>query len=99
MLLINTKVTVGNEYIYGEYICCYIFMVVICLISQFAKKDGNIAAGRHSVINFVNWLRVFFYLIFLSEKDVMMNRNAEKTVIKGLFRLIKIASMYTMSVF
>ncbi|EHC91787.1 hypothetical protein LTSEUGA_2489 [Salmonella enterica subsp. enterica serovar Uganda str. R8-3404] len=38
-------------------------------------------------------------LIFLSEKDVMMNRNAEKTVIKGLFRLIKIASMYTMSVF
>ncbi|EAS7986943.1 hypothetical protein EG653_23575, partial [Salmonella enterica] len=75
------------------------FMVVICLISQFAKKDGNIAAGRHSVINFVNWLRVFFYLIFLSEKDVMMNRNAEKTVIKGLFRLIKIASMYTMSVF
>ncbi|EDX3159647.1 hypothetical protein B7C77_001695, partial [Salmonella enterica subsp. enterica serovar Agbeni] len=25
-------------------------------------------------------------------------RNAEKTVIKGLFRLIKIASMYTMSV-
>ncbi|EDG0689977.1 hypothetical protein B5I82_05535, partial [Salmonella enterica subsp. enterica serovar Newport] len=42
MLLINTKVTVGNEYIYGEYICCYIFMVVICLISQFAKKDGNI---------------------------------------------------------
>ncbi|EAT3291054.1 hypothetical protein EQJ91_23920, partial [Salmonella enterica] len=68
-------------------------------ISQFAKKDGNIAAGRHSVINFVNWLRVFFYLIFLSEKDVMMNRNAEKTVIKGLFRLIKIASMYTMSVF
>ncbi|HIC6476813.1 TPA: hypothetical protein ACW5EZ_003029, partial [Salmonella enterica subsp. enterica serovar Thompson] len=72
---------------------------IICLISQFAKKDGNIAAGRHSVINFVNWLRVFFYLIFLSEKDVMMNRNAEKTVIKGLFRLIKIASMYTMSVF
>ncbi|HGA5968941.1 TPA: hypothetical protein ACIS4C_004768, partial [Salmonella enterica subsp. enterica serovar Java] len=59
MLLINTKVTVGNEYIYGEYICCYIFMVVICFISQFAKKDGNIAAGRHSVINFVNWLRVF----------------------------------------
>ncbi|EAP5219261.1 hypothetical protein EG718_07755, partial [Salmonella enterica] len=75
------------------------FMTIICLISQFAKKDGNIAAGRHSVINFVNWLRVFFYLIFLSEKDVMMNRNAEKTVIKGLFRLIKIASMYTMSVF
>ncbi|HIC6707643.1 TPA: hypothetical protein ACW5CK_002756, partial [Salmonella enterica subsp. enterica serovar Thompson] len=86
-------------YIYGEYVCCYIFMTIICLISQFAKKDGNIAAGRHSVINFVNWLRVFFYLIFLSEKDVMMNRNAEKTVIKGLFRLIKIASMYTMSVF
>ncbi|EHN1546892.1 hypothetical protein KHP89_000639 [Salmonella enterica] len=99
MLLINTKVTIGNAYIYGEYVCCYIFMTMICLISQFAKKDGNIAAGRHSVINFVNWLRVFFYLIFLSEKDVMMNRNAEKTVIKGLFRLIKIASMYTMSVF
>ncbi|EDV3873999.1 hypothetical protein ZD70_003422, partial [Salmonella enterica subsp. enterica serovar Hadar] len=37
MLLINTKVTVGNEYIYGEYICCYIFMIMICLISQFAK--------------------------------------------------------------
>ncbi|EDS1881979.1 hypothetical protein GVW46_000390, partial [Salmonella enterica] len=45
MLLINTKVTIGNEYIYGEYICYYIFMVVICFISQFAKKDGNIAAG------------------------------------------------------
>ncbi|PZM20924.1 hypothetical protein DOM00_09160 [Salmonella enterica subsp. enterica serovar Derby] len=62
MLLINTKVTIGNAYIYGEYICYYIFiifMVVICFISQFAKKDGNIAAGRHSVINFVNWLRVF----------------------------------------
>lgn len=81
------------------YVCYYIFMVVICLISQFAKKDGNIAAGRHSVINFVNWLRVFFNLIFLSEKDVIMNRNAEKTVIKGLFRLIKIALMYTVSVF
>ncbi|MCT7075860.1 hypothetical protein, partial [Salmonella enterica] len=60
MLLINTKVTIGNAYIYGEYVCCYIFMTMICLISQFAKKDGNIAAGRHSVINFVNWLRVFF---------------------------------------
>ncbi|EAX0592256.1 hypothetical protein H6W14_001499, partial [Salmonella enterica] len=77
----------------------YIFMVVICFISQFAKKDGNIAAGRHSVINFVNWLRVFFNLTFLSEKDVIMNHNAEKTVIKGPFRLIKIAFMYTMSVF
>ncbi|MBP1520844.1 hypothetical protein IVU49_13715 [Salmonella enterica subsp. enterica serovar Worthington] len=97
MLLINTKVTIGNAYIYGEYICYYIFIVVICLISQFAKKDGNIAAGRHSVINFVNWLRVF-NLIF-GEKDVMKNRNAEKTVIKGLFRLIKIASMYAMPVF
>ncbi|EAZ0462246.1 hypothetical protein BJN48_19725, partial [Salmonella enterica] len=42
MLLINTKVTVGNVYIYGEYICYYIFMIMICLISQFAKKDGNI---------------------------------------------------------
>ncbi|WP_223197136.1 DNA polymerase epsilon catalytic subunit A, partial [Salmonella enterica] len=59
MLLINTKVTIGNAYIYGEYICYYVFMSVICFISQFAKKDGNIAAGRHSVINFVNWLRVF----------------------------------------
>ncbi|ESE94855.1 hypothetical protein SEEW9607_16578 [Salmonella enterica subsp. enterica serovar Worthington str. ATCC 9607] len=29
----------------------------------------------------------------------MKNRNAEKTVIKGLFRLIKIASMYAMPVF
>ncbi|MCR3178651.1 DNA polymerase epsilon catalytic subunit A, partial [Salmonella enterica subsp. enterica serovar Mbandaka] len=26
MLLINTKVTIGNAYIYGEYICYYIFM-------------------------------------------------------------------------
>ncbi|EDZ4269668.1 DNA polymerase epsilon catalytic subunit A, partial [Salmonella enterica subsp. enterica serovar Derby] len=40
MLLINTKVTIGNAYIYGEYICYCIFMVVICFISQFAKKDG-----------------------------------------------------------
>ncbi|EBQ2793356.1 hypothetical protein AIP23_18490, partial [Salmonella enterica] len=40
MLLINTKVTIGNAYIHGEYICYYIFMVVICFISQFAKKDG-----------------------------------------------------------
>ncbi|EEJ6666478.1 DNA polymerase epsilon catalytic subunit A, partial [Salmonella enterica subsp. enterica] len=47
MLLINTKVTVGNAYIYGEYICYYIFMIMICLISQFAKKDGNIAPGKH----------------------------------------------------
>ncbi|EEJ7526489.1 DNA polymerase epsilon catalytic subunit A, partial [Salmonella enterica subsp. enterica serovar 4,[5],12:i:-] len=23
MLLINTKVTIGNAYIYGEYICYY----------------------------------------------------------------------------
>ncbi|EDQ2366479.1 hypothetical protein ZG45_004510, partial [Salmonella enterica subsp. enterica] len=37
MLLINTKVTIGNEYIYGEYICYYVFMSVICFISQFAK--------------------------------------------------------------
>ncbi|EDG2421413.1 hypothetical protein GCO47_02125 [Salmonella enterica] len=61
MLLINTKVTVGNAYIYGEYICYYIFMIMImiCLISQFAKKDGNIAPGKHFVINFVNWIRVF----------------------------------------
>ncbi|RJI58832.1 hypothetical protein D5G44_00375 [Salmonella enterica subsp. enterica serovar Mbandaka] len=59
MLLINTKVTIGNAYIYGEYICNYIFMIMICLIAQFAKKDGNIAPVRHSVINFVNWLRVF----------------------------------------
>ncbi|EAA3689962.1 hypothetical protein CGX53_07165 [Salmonella enterica] len=59
MLLINTKVTIGNEYIYGEYICYYVFMAVICFISQFAKKDGNTAPDRHSVINFVNWLRVF----------------------------------------
>ncbi|EEJ4153916.1 DNA polymerase epsilon catalytic subunit A, partial [Salmonella enterica subsp. enterica serovar Durban] len=28
MLLINTKVTVGNAYIYGEYICYYIFMIM-----------------------------------------------------------------------
>ncbi|HGB5188095.1 TPA: hypothetical protein ACIVM6_004084, partial [Salmonella enterica subsp. salamae serovar 21:z10:z6] len=41
----------------------------------------------------------FFNLIFFGEKDAMKNRKAEKTVIKGLFRLIKIASMYTMSVF
>ncbi|EAO2683708.1 hypothetical protein E2X65_00895 [Salmonella enterica] len=59
MLLINTKVTIGNEYIYGECICYDIFIIMICLISQFAKKDGNIVPGRHSVINFVNWLRVF----------------------------------------
>ncbi|EBX9477100.1 hypothetical protein DUA64_01660 [Salmonella enterica subsp. enterica serovar Abony] len=59
MLLINTKVTVGNVYIYRECICYDIFIIMICLISQFAKKDGNIAPGRHSVINFVNWLRVF----------------------------------------
>ncbi|MCR3248760.1 DNA polymerase epsilon catalytic subunit A, partial [Salmonella enterica subsp. enterica serovar Reading] len=26
MLLINTKVTIGNAYIYGEYICYYVFM-------------------------------------------------------------------------
>ncbi|EGS3422827.1 DNA polymerase epsilon catalytic subunit A, partial [Salmonella enterica] len=25
MLLINTKVTIGNAYIYGEYICYYVF--------------------------------------------------------------------------
>ncbi|TMN09851.1 hypothetical protein FGD20_18735, partial [Salmonella enterica subsp. enterica serovar Heidelberg] len=96
---INTKVTIGNAYIYGEYICYYIFMVVICFISQFAKKDGNIAAGRPSFFNFFNWLRAFFILFFFGEEDVMKNRNAEKTVIKGPFRLIKIASMYTMSVF
>ncbi|EEZ6502205.1 DNA polymerase epsilon catalytic subunit A, partial [Salmonella enterica] len=24
MLLINTKVTIGNAYIYGEYICYYV---------------------------------------------------------------------------
>ncbi|RFS04034.1 hypothetical protein CRD94_04390 [Salmonella enterica subsp. enterica serovar Typhimurium] len=63
MLLINTKVTIGNAYIYGEYICYYVFMYVICFISQFAKKDGNIAAGRHSFFNFVNWLRGFLILI------------------------------------
>ncbi|EDQ6137109.1 hypothetical protein C4N52_07085, partial [Salmonella enterica subsp. enterica serovar Enteritidis] len=34
MLLINTKVTIGNAYIYGEYICYYVFMYVICFISQ-----------------------------------------------------------------
>ncbi len=27
--------------------------------AEIYNKDGNIAAGRHSVINFVNWLRVF----------------------------------------
>ncbi|EDV0901167.1 hypothetical protein QF91_000228 [Salmonella enterica subsp. salamae] len=59
MLLINTKVTVGNAYIYHECICYDIFIIMICLISQFAKKDGDIAPGRHSVINFVNRLRVF----------------------------------------
>ncbi|EDR8084486.1 hypothetical protein GRX87_002371, partial [Salmonella enterica] len=55
--------------------------------------------GQTFCYQFCELASSFFYLIFLSEKDVMMNRNAEKTVIKGLFRLIKIASMYTMSVF
>ncbi|MGJ8895872.1 hypothetical protein AB9H31_23210, partial [Salmonella enterica subsp. enterica serovar Kentucky] len=52
----------------------------------------RVAKGGRGIVSFFN-------LIFLSEKDVMMNHNAEKTVIKGLFRLIKIASIYTMSVF
>ncbi|KDS05641.1 hypothetical protein SEEH4316_01704 [Salmonella enterica subsp. enterica serovar Heidelberg str. RI-11-014316] len=46
MLLINTKVTIGNAYIYGEYICYYIFMVVICFISQFAKKEWQYSGGQ-----------------------------------------------------
>ncbi|EBH9040350.1 hypothetical protein AHZ37_001559 [Salmonella enterica subsp. indica] len=59
MLLINTKVTVGNAHIQCEYIGCDVFMIMICLISQFAKKDGNISPDRHSFIDFVNRLRVF----------------------------------------
>ncbi|TRE94757.1 hypothetical protein FG782_008675 [Salmonella enterica subsp. enterica serovar Derby] len=59
MFFINTKVNSGNAYIYGNCVCYYVFMAVICFISQFAKKDGNTAPDRHSVINFVNWLRVF----------------------------------------
>ncbi|EAO2752891.1 hypothetical protein CR829_05435 [Salmonella enterica] len=59
MLLINTKVTVGNVYIYRECIGYDIFIIMICFISHFAKKHGNIVPGRHSVINFVKRLRVF----------------------------------------
>ncbi|HFW4698989.1 TPA: hypothetical protein ACIBSJ_003374, partial [Salmonella enterica subsp. enterica serovar Mississippi] len=56
------------------------------------------SAGQTFCYQFCELASSFFNLIFLDEKDVMKNRNAEKTVIKGLFRLIKIASMYTMSV-
>ncbi|ECG8038480.1 hypothetical protein B5631_000216 [Salmonella enterica subsp. enterica serovar Woodinville] len=45
MLLINTKVTVGNVYIYRECIGYDIFIIMICFISHFAKKYGNIAPG------------------------------------------------------
>ncbi|HGB6372755.1 TPA: hypothetical protein ACIVZH_003216, partial [Salmonella enterica subsp. enterica serovar Zanzibar] len=62
-------------------------------------KRRQYSSGQTFCYQFCELASSFFYLIFLSEKDVMMNRNAEKTVIKGLFRLIKIASMYTMSVF
>ncbi|HIC4528957.1 TPA: hypothetical protein ACW4Z3_002426, partial [Salmonella enterica subsp. enterica serovar Schwarzengrund] len=57
------------------------------------------SAGQTFCYQFCELDSSFFNLIFLSEKDVMMSRNAEKTVIKGPFRLIKIAFMYTMSVF
>ncbi|HHJ9144341.1 TPA: hypothetical protein ACQQB4_001047, partial [Salmonella enterica subsp. enterica serovar Blockley] len=63
------------------------------------EKRWQYSSGQTFCYQFCELASSFFYLIFLSEKDVMMNRNAEKTVIKGLFRLIKIASMYTMSVF
>ncbi|EBC7691512.1 hypothetical protein C8961_19660 [Salmonella enterica] len=56
MLLINTKVTVGNEYILYEYISDNIFMYMIFLVSHFAGKNGNILKGSHSIIKFVNRL-------------------------------------------
>ncbi|HIC4300130.1 TPA: hypothetical protein ACW3Y8_001834, partial [Salmonella enterica subsp. enterica serovar Schwarzengrund] len=62
-------------------------------------KRRQYSAGQTFCYQFCELDSSFFNLIFLSEKDVMMSRNAEKTVIKGPFRLIKIAFMYTMSVF
>ncbi|HFJ2843118.1 TPA: hypothetical protein ACGTZR_001104, partial [Salmonella enterica] len=63
------------------------------------EKRWQYSGGQTFCYQFCELASSFFNLIFLSEKDVIMNRNAEKTVIKGLFRLIKIASIYTMSVF
>ncbi|HFJ2242533.1 TPA: hypothetical protein ACGTSI_000844, partial [Salmonella enterica] len=63
------------------------------------EKRWQYSGGQTFCYQFCELASSFFNLIFLSEKDVIMNRNAEKTVIKGLFRLIKIAPMYTMSVF
>ncbi|HIC3628716.1 TPA: hypothetical protein ACW5KK_001258, partial [Salmonella enterica] len=63
------------------------------------EKRRQYSAGQTFCYQFCELDSSFFNLIFLSEKDVMMSRNAEKTVIKGPFRLIKIAFMYTMSVF
>ncbi|HFD8773928.1 TPA: hypothetical protein ACJXJA_003555, partial [Salmonella enterica subsp. enterica serovar Give] len=63
------------------------------------EKRRQYSAGQTFCYQFCELASSFFNLIFLGEKDVMKNRNAEKTVIKGPFRLIKIAFMYTMSVF
>ncbi|EPS0810211.1 hypothetical protein ACVA9T_000914, partial [Salmonella enterica subsp. enterica serovar Meleagridis] len=63
------------------------------------EKRWQYSGGQIFCYQFCELASSFFNLIFLSEKDVMMNHNAEKTVIKGLFRLIKIASMYAMPVF
>ncbi|KWR45129.1 hypothetical protein Y094_16345, partial [Salmonella enterica subsp. enterica serovar Tennessee] len=75
-------------YIHG----CDLFDFTIC------EKRWQYSGGQTFCYQFCE-LASSFLFNFLSEKDVMKNRNAEKTVIKGPFRLIKIASMYTMSVF
>ncbi len=63
------------------------------------EKRWQYSGGQTFCYQFCELASSFFNLIFFGEEDVMKNRNAEKTVIKGPFRLIKIASMYTMSVF
>ncbi|EDU6360373.1 hypothetical protein BM993_003687, partial [Salmonella enterica subsp. enterica serovar Lomalinda] len=65
----------------------------------FCEKTRQYSARLTFCYQFCEAASSFFNLIFLDEKDVMKNRKAEKTIIKGLFRLIKIAPMYTMSVF
>ncbi|HFW2843095.1 TPA: hypothetical protein ACIU9O_001035, partial [Salmonella enterica subsp. enterica serovar Hvittingfoss] len=70
-----------------------LFYFTIC------EKRWQYSGGQTFCYQFCELASSFFNLIFFGEEDVMKNRNAEKTVIKGPFRLIKIASMYTMSVF
>ncbi|HHR8749526.1 TPA: hypothetical protein ACTAAE_000001, partial [Salmonella enterica subsp. enterica serovar Bredeney] len=49
------------------------------------EKRWQYSGGQTFCYQFCELASSFFNLIFLDEKDVMKNRNAEKTVIKGLF--------------